>query len=145
MDLYKEHSMSLYPPGHQPFISRGLQRDDHTAHAIHRIAEETSLSDCLNAAYMEVRDLRQQGEMLRAELFRAEHLCERQRLPDRPDLFVALPHEIPILLESLKAAQHCLEEWLESEACQAILSACRTSKRYHFGLQYMLNRRGAPR
>jgi hypothetical protein len=145
MDLSKEHSMSLYPSGHHPFLDRGLQHDDRTAHAIHCIAEETSLSDCLNAAYMEQRDVRHQAEMLRAELFRAEHLCDTQRLPDRPDLFVALPHEIPILLESLKAAQRCLEEWLESEACQAILFACRTSKRYHFGLQHMLNRGGAPR
>jgi hypothetical protein len=137
--------MSLYPSGHQPFIYRGLLHDDHTANAIHSIAQQTSLSCCLNAAYMEQRDVRQQGEMLRADLFRAEQLCDTQRLPDRPDLFVLLPHEIPIVLESLKAAQHCLEEWLESEACQAILFACRTSKRYQFGLQQLLNSWGAPR
>jgi hypothetical protein len=136
--------MSLYPSGHQPFIYRGLLHDDHTANTIHSIAQQTSLSYCLNAAYMEQADVRRHGEMLRANLFRAEQLCDTQRLPYRPDLFVALPHEIPILLESLKATQYCLEKWLESEACQAILFACRTSKRYQFGLQQMLNRTQTP-
>jgi hypothetical protein len=60
-------------------------------------------------------------ETLRAELFQAEQLIATQPLPP-PDLYDGnLPYEVSTMLERLKAATKCLEEWAESETCKRIL------------------------
>ena len=132
--------MSLYPPSHQPFIYRGLMHDQSTAEAVHRIAQQTALEHCLDGAHLKVGMSRVELETLRAALFRAEQLIVTQPLPDKPSIFVLLPHEVPALLESLKACLKCLEAWMESEVWQAILTACQTSELYQFSLRRFLNK-----
>jgi hypothetical protein len=112
---------TLYPKGHQPFIHRGICQDDSTAERIQEIGQKTSLANCLNLAHMHAIVTRGWLEEIRASLFRAEQLIERQPIPTQ-DLFVLLPHEIGPLLETLEATKRCLEQWLESEACQALLA-----------------------
>lgn len=112
--------MSLYPEGHPPFIARGLCLDEFTAETIQCQAEEPTLKMCLNSAVWDLGFSRSYLEQLRACLFRAEQLIDTQRLPAK-DFFFLLPYEVPALLESLKAAEKCLEEWLESETCKRIL------------------------
>jgi hypothetical protein len=112
--------MRLYPEGYAPFISRGLCLDPMTADGIQEIANERSLERCLNPAMWRLGDSRLYLELLRGCLFRAEQLIDTQPLPAR-DYFILLPHDMPALLETLKSAQRCLEEWLESQTCQRIL------------------------
>jgi len=103
--------MNLYPDGHPPFISRGLCIDQMTADNIQKIADERSLERCLNPAWWDLGPSCYHVEHLRACLFRAEQLIDTQPLPAK-DGFILLPCEIPALIESLKAATKCLEEWL---------------------------------
>jgi hypothetical protein len=113
--------MNLYPQGHQPFERRGIiAEDDITVEGIKRIAHERSLEMCLNAAYMDLMFGRHHLEQLRANLFRAEQLIDRQPLPTI-DVYAYLPHDMAAMLETIKAAQKCLKEWLESQACKTIL------------------------
>jgi hypothetical protein len=109
----------LYPAGHQPFIPRGVHIDPLIADFLAQIPQETSLVWCLNSAYLRLVNIRLLCEDLRAYLFRAEHLPP-QTLEPR-DLFIWLPHDVHAVLESLNAARQCLEEWLESDVCHAIL------------------------
>jgi hypothetical protein len=47
-------------------------------------------------------------------------LIATRPLPGR-DIFYFFPHDVPAILETLKATQHCLEEWPESRSCRALL------------------------
>jgi hypothetical protein len=111
--------MSLYREGHQPFESRGLCLDQITADGIQTIADERNLERCLNPAMWQLSPSRDYVEQLRAYLFRAEQLIDTQPLPAR-GFFILLPHDISALLEAIKAAQHCLEEWFKSQTCKAL-------------------------
>jgi hypothetical protein len=110
--------MSLYPEGHQPFIPFGHAELDQR---IADIAHKHSLVSCLNMVALQCATGSMMLETLRAELFRAEELIDTQPLPP-PDLYNGnLPYEVSTMLERLKAAQKCLEEWAESETCKRIL------------------------
>jgi len=114
--------MSLYPEGHPPFTLRGVVAEEEmTVEGIRLIAHERSLHTCLNGAYTDLMMSRHYLETLRAHLFRAEQLIETQPLPAR-NLFILLAHDTPAMLETLKAAQKCVEEWFESETCKRILT-----------------------
>jgi len=100
--------MSLYAEGHQPFESRGLCLEQMTADGIQTIADERNLERCLNPAMWQLGPSRDSVEQLRADLFRTEQLMDPQPLPAR-GVFILLPHDISALLETIKAAQQCLE------------------------------------
>jgi hypothetical protein len=73
---------------------------------------------------VEASAARLQLELLRANLFRGERLlASAQPRPclTQNYLFQFPAQEVPVLLETLQTAQRCLEEWLESETCRAIL------------------------
>jgi hypothetical protein len=112
---------SLYPPGHPPFISGRLPMDEATAKVIQEVTQQTTLDWCLSSAYYSVCFSRMCLEKLRAELYCAEQLIETQPLPAL-DRFADLPQDIPVLLDTLNATRQCLEEWLKSNTCQAILA-----------------------
>jgi hypothetical protein len=98
--------MSLYPEGHKPFALRGIVAEEEmTAKSIRDIAHERSLEMCLNSAYEAFMFGRHYLETLRAWLFRAEQLIDRQPLPSI-DVYAYLPHDVGAMLETLKAAQH---------------------------------------
>src|SRR6266850_2860498 len=97
--------MSLYPEGHPPFLPRGLVMDEFTADSVRDIAHERRLERRLNGASWSFSFSRLYVERLRAELFRAEHLIDRQPLPSI-DVYAYLPHDVGAMLETLKAAQH---------------------------------------
>jgi hypothetical protein len=84
------------------------------------IAHERSLASCLNGAALGCTTVHIFLEKIRAHLFRAEQLIDSQPLPAK-DFFITLPRDVPAVLETLKAASKCLEEWLESKTCQRIL------------------------
>lgn len=112
--------MSLYPEGHSHFRSHGLCVDELTAERLQAIADEGSLKTCLHGAACDLGFSRFYVETLRARLFHAEQLIHTQPLPAK-NLWILLPHELPAMLETIKAAQQCVEEWLESETCKRIL------------------------
>ena len=112
--------MSLYPKGHVPFQANGLPSDQVIVDGIADIAQET-LDSALGFATIHIYMARMQLEFLRANLFRAEALIETQPPPALKRSFTLLPQDIPAMLETLKSAQRCLEEWSESTTCQRIL------------------------
>jgi hypothetical protein len=120
-------SRTLYPPGHAPFIPREGLGDDRIADQLRAIATEPRLLGCLHSAQLRTLLLRLLAEELRAYLFRAEHLIETQPLVmarDHRDL-AGLPSDLRALLESLNAAKRCVEEWLESQTCAAMMRLTR--------------------
>ena len=112
--------MSLYPEGHPPFALRGVVAEEEmTADGI-RFILTRDLQSCLNGAYSDLMMSRHFLEQLRARLFRAEQLIDTN-LPEKKDLFILLPHDMPALLETIKATARAIEEWFESTICKTIL------------------------
>jgi hypothetical protein len=113
--------MSLYPEGHDSYKPRGLCFDQRVAEAVWEIAHECTLQRCINGAALSI-DMRVIFlEGLRAKLFRGEQLINTQPLIEDGIDYADLPDAVPALLETLKATERCLEEWLESRSCQAIM------------------------
>jgi hypothetical protein len=86
---------------------------------VNNLLARFDLERCLNPAMWQLGPSRDYIEQLRAYLFRAEQLIDTQPLPAR-GFFILLPHDISALLETIKAAQHCLEEWFKSQTCKAL-------------------------
>jgi hypothetical protein len=113
--------MSLYPQGHMPFQPHGWSSDQHTADVIRRASEDTDLNGCLESALSHLYLARLSLEWFRAYLFRSEYLIDTQPLSADKKWFPRLPHDVPVLIESLKAVLQACEEWMESESCRRIL------------------------
>jgi hypothetical protein len=95
--------------------------DDQIGSVMQKIMQESDVVRCLKSVYLEGMLTGPKLQQMRANLFRAEHLIATQPRLSR-DFLIWLPHDVPISLETLKAAQRCLEEWMESQTYQAILA-----------------------
>jgi hypothetical protein len=108
--------MSLYPQGHAPFVPR-YESDRELVQWIAEMAQWTEPNRVLYSAavsrYVAASNL---------EVLRWEQLSGTEPLPAQQDGISRLPADIRALLQTLKAAQQCLEEWLEAEMCLAILA-----------------------
>ena len=115
--------MSLYPPGHPPWRSWRLPIDHHIEEGIAEVAQ-MSLDHALGTAAVRMLMLPLFLELLRAGLFRAEQLADREPISrDDPTLYLErLPTLAPALMEGLEATRRCLEEWLESRTCRKLAS-----------------------
>jgi hypothetical protein len=111
--------MNLYPQGHEPFQPRGLPPDEVIEDGLGRIAQG-DLARSLGSAAFTLMMARLELEHLRGSLFRAEALIDTQPLPPKY-LHYLLPSSINALLETTRATEKCLQEWLESTTCQRIL------------------------
>jgi len=113
--------MDLYPEGHSPFTPRGLCFDRPVAEAVREVAHEPTLQSCINGAALSMTMCVIFLERLRAQLFRGEQLIDTAPLGENGIYYADLPDAVPTLLDTMKSAQRCLEEWLESQTCKAIL------------------------
>lgn len=86
--------MNLYPPGHQPFTPRGSRIDQHIVDMIQIVARKHSLPPCVLESGGFAQLARDNLEIMRAMLFRAEQLAQAASPLFRRDILVESVHEL---------------------------------------------------
>jgi hypothetical protein len=87
--------MILNPPGHPPCVPSDVCNDQDTAEMIQKIAQETSINECLLGVHGYAPIVRFLREAMRADLFRSEQLAQMEPSQLVAKAFIDLPQNPP--------------------------------------------------